>query len=108
MSTTGPPGELITSDDRETLEGKLKSHGQANVDLWVERIIGAKRTAVESTLRRHLYPDERKAKFLPPGSTQEELNKYAKCDVGLSESLGFLYAALNRHDEQAVCLVLGH
>lgn len=105
LLTTGPPGALITQEDDLALRKCMAEGPRLLINKWTQCIIAERRAEFDSLLCKRKFPERHIDTFLPPGQSEEDLNKCAGMDKStLADQLALLYGSVDMRYEQAVVL----
>jgi hypothetical protein len=100
---------LIEPDHETKLNECLASGPRALIKTWTARIILEKQSEFEGALCKTKFPEQHRNKFLPPGLSEEDLNKYADTDTDclgcLGDHLALLHGSLDDRQMQRHVLV---
>jgi hypothetical protein len=100
---------LIQADHEAKLNECLTSGPRALIQTWTAGIILEKQSEFEGALCKTKFPEQHRNKFLPPGLSEEDLNKYADTDTDilgcLGDHLALLHGSLDDRQMQRHVLV---
>ena len=97
---------LMQPDHESKLNACLTSGPRALIKTWTAGIVLEKQSEFESALCKAKFPEQHRNKFLPPGLSEEDLNKYADTDSEcLGDHLALLHGSLDNRQMQRQVLV---
>ena len=92
---------LMQPDNEAKLNECLTSGPRALIKTWTAGIILEKQGEFESALCKTKFPEQHRDKFLPPGLSEEDLNKYADTDFAcLGDHVALLHGSLDNRQMQ--------